>query len=721
MEHSCYWGKDMKLSVIVPTYNCEKYVKECLNSIVCQKDIEFELICVDDNSTDRTYDILKEYKERYPDIISIYQIEHKGVSGARNYGLRKALGKYIYYVDSDDILVAGSLKYMYDMCENNNLDVFFFSFENFTDEEDMKKQYSAMLNKHNKRTFYTQEVITGQNLFVSFLKHNEYYVTVWCQCINRAYALKNNLIFQEGMVFEDQVYTFQVLEHARRTMCTNKSLYKKRIRSNSICTNTDKRDYFVGNLNTIFFLNSWLKTAEKNEYAETVYQLMVESKYRVYKKLSAYESNRFRYYVGVIFSQIEEVLIAEKLQVPLLSLCIPTSGYKKWILPVLDSIYANKISTSLYEIVVTNNGDRDAQFDTAIGAYRDLYGNFHYARNSAGMFCNEIEAYKAATGEMIKFINHRTWLDSCALKYYLICAYLLKEIKPVIYFSNGMLNNCNVQCYDSFDEFMKKIGYWSSWSTGMCLWRKEFELYQNEEFDSLFPHTNILFHFSSGKLYIVDNRELLYELPVGSGKKGKYDVFWAFAVRYVELYKELALQKKITLKTFEILKENLLEYIAFMYRGYVLYGKKTSYDISGYAKAIDVYYNDEEVKKINDQYPIKEQKEIQCRVVTIDIIHDDWQVCLSWKKHRSTLIKKDKVRCDLLKKLRKKYKFVEENIIAINDKKENNFNKLNFLQAYLDETVDFVIINNVSQNLVIAEWVRENAKKFSKNVIILES
>ena len=92
---------DKTLSIIIPCYNVEKYIEECLESVCNDRDADIEVICVNDGSTDGTLDILEQWKQKDARVIVINQ-ENKGVSVARNQGLHIAKGKFIYFLDSDD-------------------------------------------------------------------------------------------------------------------------------------------------------------------------------------------------------------------------------------------------------------------------------------------------------------------------------------------------------------------------------------------------------------------------------------------------------------------------------------------------------------------------------------------------------------------------------------------------------------------------------------------
>ena len=94
---------------------------------------------------------------------------------------------------------------------------------------------------------------------------------------------------------------------------------------------------------------------------------------------------------------------------PLLSLCIPTNGIVEWVFPVLDSIFSQKVDTSLYEVIITDNGD-NAEFKEKMKDYLFEKDNLKYYETNAGIFRNEIESYMRASGELIKFVNHRSIL-----------------------------------------------------------------------------------------------------------------------------------------------------------------------------------------------------------------------------------------------------------------------------------------------------------------------
>lgn len=111
------------ISIIVPVYNMEKYLKKCLNSLVKQTYKNIEIICVNDGSTDKSEEILKKYESKHPNLIKVINKKNGGLSDARNAGIKKAKGDYIGFVDSDDWVELDMFEKMYDYAIKNNLDI----------------------------------------------------------------------------------------------------------------------------------------------------------------------------------------------------------------------------------------------------------------------------------------------------------------------------------------------------------------------------------------------------------------------------------------------------------------------------------------------------------------------------------------------------------------------------------------------------------------------
>ncbi len=283
----------------------------------------------------------------------------------------------------------------------------------------------------------------------------------------------------------------------------------------------------------------------------------------------------------------------------LLSLCIPTYGVSEWVFPVLESIYNQNVDESLYEVVVTDNGHNES-FEKDMNELVLKHTNLIYKKTNAFSFSNEIESYKAASGEFIKFINHRTLMLPGSVDYFINFVKSNKDNKPFVYFTTGELKKNKSIELDSFDGFVKELSFLTSWSTGMAFWKDDFESIKDKDtdkFNELFPHTDILFSQRHKEKYIVDDKPLLKEIDIDATKKGKYDLFYAFAVELPYILLKLVRDNDITLATFNHVKDGILDFLSTLYFQFVIRKKPCSYDLSSYKQSISVFFSDKKLKK----------------------------------------------------------------------------------------------------------------------------
>lgn len=283
---------------------------------------------------------------------------------------------------------------------------------------------------------------------------------------------------------------------------------------------------------------------------------------------------------------------------PLVSLCIPTNGITEWVIPVLNSIYnetnGGSVDASRFEVVITDNGDNQT-FKKEIQQYQEKHGNLKYQETTAAGFLNETESYKLASGVLIKFINHRTCLLPGTLPYWLRFAEKYEDVKekPIVYFSTGALKReTPVRRYSSFDEFVRGLSYFSSWSTGVTFWKEDFDrLLPGMEYNALFPHTTLLFSQTKRKEYIIDDTPLLYEIPADHSRKGRYDLFFAFAVEYMGILLDLHRAHAITAETFLYVKKKNLYFLAECIISFKIRKQPCSYDLSNMWGSLHVFYS----------------------------------------------------------------------------------------------------------------------------------
>jgi len=221
-----------KVSIIIPVYNVEKYLEECLESVVNQTLREIEIIAINDGSTDSSLSILEKYELRYNNFKIINQ-DNKGISAARNAGLRACSGKYIYFLDSDDFIDINAMEYCYKEAEKYNLDILTFDSKVFHDKDYKGEKSNESYTRFNK---LDEKVMTGEDFYVYSNAKKAYKSTVWLNFYNTEYLKENNLYFYDGIVHEDEIYTLSSYLMAKRLKYIPKEFYNRRIRTDSVMT-----------------------------------------------------------------------------------------------------------------------------------------------------------------------------------------------------------------------------------------------------------------------------------------------------------------------------------------------------------------------------------------------------------------------------------------------------------------------------------------------------
>lgn len=215
-----------RFSVIVPIYNTETYLAKCLDSVVGQSYDDYELVCVDDGSTDGSADILQRYAAQEPRIRIIHQENH-GIGSARNTGLRAAQGDYILYVDSDDWLEPDTLQTLSQHTGHNDM-ICFGGRRYFNQQQQYEPSDPLVAEAATTGWAYYCRHALEQRRFA--------FVCVVLRCYRRDFLLHNNLFFREGIYHEDNLFTPIVCYHARRVTVVNRTLYSYRVREHSIMT-----------------------------------------------------------------------------------------------------------------------------------------------------------------------------------------------------------------------------------------------------------------------------------------------------------------------------------------------------------------------------------------------------------------------------------------------------------------------------------------------------
>ena len=225
----------MKLSVIVPVYNVEKYLPRCLDSLLRQgmESGDWEVICVNDGSPDNCATILAEYERKYPDIFKVITQKNWGVGEARNTGMKVAQGEWIGFVDSDDYVVEGAYKQICHQFLDDTIDVLQFRYTNMHGLSADAVQYDSV--PRDGRIVFEGNGFEAYNKVV--------FVNVWSKIYRRSFLLQHDIRFK-SRYFEDEIFNFTAFGYNPRTRSISHNLYRYRYETaeySSITRTHDKK------------------------------------------------------------------------------------------------------------------------------------------------------------------------------------------------------------------------------------------------------------------------------------------------------------------------------------------------------------------------------------------------------------------------------------------------------------------------------------------------
>lgn len=240
-----------KVSIIVPNYNSEEYISDCIDSLINQTYKNIEVLIVDDCSTDNSVEIVKKYVKNNSNVILIKSKQNKGVSNARNEGIKKASGKYIMFSDSDDWYEKDAVEKLINAAKTKNAD---FVVSNY------------YINKNNKKikvdisSYFSKEIITKEEI-ISYMT-----LTSCSKLIEKDLFIKNNIKYPEGIKRCEELPVIPVLAYcSKNSVFIDDALYNYRQRKGSASNKIEKDlSYF-----DITF-NKFIEFVDQNKYSEEI-------------------------------------------------------------------------------------------------------------------------------------------------------------------------------------------------------------------------------------------------------------------------------------------------------------------------------------------------------------------------------------------------------------------------------------------------------------------
>lgn len=226
------------MSLIIPVYNVEPWLCECLDSVTLQDCDDYEVICVIDPCVDRSEVILREYESRTDRIRVICNPDVGGLGRARNIGLSNANGEYVWFVDGDDALSKDAIQTIYSILKDDAVDILCFDTELFGEKDVYGTDvYLNKLNYLVRKKDYS-EYSNGRELLCRMVENDDFSSTVWMNLFRRSFLERNHMNFEEDILHEDIAYTPLCYLLSESVKYVHIPLYRYRVRLDSLSTDT---------------------------------------------------------------------------------------------------------------------------------------------------------------------------------------------------------------------------------------------------------------------------------------------------------------------------------------------------------------------------------------------------------------------------------------------------------------------------------------------------
>lgn len=415
---------DYKVSVIIPVYNVENYLRESLDSVINQTLNDIEIICIDDGSTDNSLEILREYSKK-DTRIKVISKENEGQGPTRNLGIELAKGKYISFVDSDDIIKSNMLETLYNKMVQNDLELVMCPIERFDNETG---------EKLGESWYYDLKYLDGLNKEVFNHKDTKKFtfnvaVTPPNKLYKKSFLLKNNIKFPTGVLFEDEVFFIKVYTLANRISIVNHALYCYRVnRKGSTMKKRGKRTFDVisiFNLIKNFLIDNKLFDFYKNEFFnrfvylilkkfdETSSEYQEEFYQKIKKNLQNISKEDIENMDASVRLRLKNILKSNNLnefraleEYKLFSVIMPIYNTEDYLEEAIDSIINQNLDFSNIELILVDDGSTDNSKNICLN-YQKKYPNniIYFYQENQGQAVARNNGLRIAKGKYISFLD----------------------------------------------------------------------------------------------------------------------------------------------------------------------------------------------------------------------------------------------------------------------------------------------------------------------------
>lgn len=224
------------ISIVIPIYNVEKYLRKCLDSVYSLNLDNKEVVLVNDGSTDTSINILNEFKNKYPNETKLITQKNQGLSEARNIGIKNSNGKYILFIDSDDFIIPTETEEFINFGLDKKVDILIGNYREYYNENYIVQKSFYNLDKNLEKE--------GMFFIENGVKNKCFRFAVWKNIYRKNFLLENNLFFKKGLLHEDSLFTPEAFFCAKKVRCFNKKFYFYRKNNlESITQTVNKKNY----------------------------------------------------------------------------------------------------------------------------------------------------------------------------------------------------------------------------------------------------------------------------------------------------------------------------------------------------------------------------------------------------------------------------------------------------------------------------------------------
>ena len=355
------------VSVVIPVYNVEQYLEECLESVTNQTLRDIEIICIDDGSEDNSLEILEKY-EKLDDRIKVVSQENKGPGATRNLGINISKGKYLYFIDSDDYIELNALEELFNYAKEKDVDFLLYPAINL-DNQNKRFFKTDIYSMNDVEKFIGDGVVDYKdldNLIFSIP------VTAYSKLYNADFIKKNDIKFPEGLIFEDNIFFWNLVFSAKKIAFYSKYFYIRRRHSSSITTLHDKRLIDSIEINRLM-VETFKKFGILDKFKNVIYNRRINLTYlRFVEILDEYKED----YYKKLNQDYKNIV---------------NDGYYDDYINILDS--RNK---AIFEICLNSNTYKEFRYEMAYwdsrNTNKNLQNKINGLNNDIGDFKNKINS-----------------------------------------------------------------------------------------------------------------------------------------------------------------------------------------------------------------------------------------------------------------------------------------------------------------------------------------